>query len=275
MEIVRKRRLAEDIYEFDVKAPLIAQKAQPGHFVIVRHCEQGERIPLTIADSNQGDETIKLVCHGVGKSTKEINQLSVGDSFLDLLGPLGQPYKPEKLGTVLCVAGGLGVAPLYPKVKALKAMGNQTISIVGARSKDLLILSEEMTAVSDQIYYSTDDGSFGHEGFVTDVMRQVLSKEQVDQIIAIGPVPMMNACVKVAKEFDAPIKVSLNAVMIDGTGMCGGCRVSVGDEVKFCCTDGPTFDGHNVDFAELMGRLGFYRDKEQLSLHRCRLEEAK
>ena len=197
-----------------------------------------------------------------------------GESFLDLLGPLGQAYPIKKVGTVACVAGGLGVARLYPKAKALQQAGNRVLSMIGAQRKEMLIMTEEMAAVSDQISFSTDDGSFGYHGFVTDLLRQTLEKEDVHEIVAVGPVPMMAAATKVAKEFNVPIVVSLNALMVDGTGMCGGCRVTVGGETKFCCVDGPAFDGALVNFEELMSRQRYYRKQEQEALHRCRLEEA-
>lgn len=274
MKIIEKTELAPGIVKFLVSAPLIAEKAQPGHFIILRHKEEGERIPLTIADFDREEGTITLVCQGIGKSTVEINRMKKGDSFLDLLGPLGTPYPIKKLGTVACVAGGLGVAPLYPKAKALHKAGNKVISLIGAQRKEMLIMTEEMTAVSDKVNYSTDDGSFGHKGFVTDLLRELLSKEKVDEVVAVGPVPMMAATVKVAKEFNVPIVVSLNALMIDGTGMCGGCRVTVDGETKFCCVDGPAFDGVLVDFDEILNRQKYYRNMEKEAFHRCRLEDA-
>lgn len=274
-KILDKQELAPNIQKFVLDAPQIAAKAQPGHFVIVRHSEQGERIPLTVADFNREAGTITLVCQGVGKSTKEINRLQPGDDFLDVLGPLGTAYPIKKLGTVVCVAGGLGVAPLYPKAKALAAAGNRIISILGAQRKELLIMTEEMEAVSARVLYATDDGSAGYKGFVTGPLREVLATEKVDEVLAIGPVPMMAASVQVAKEFQAPITVSLNALMIDGTGMCGGCRVTVGGETKFCCVDGPAFDGYQVDFAGLLKRQRFYRNMEEEAEHRCRLEGGK
>jgi len=274
LKIIDKKQLAPGIMQFIVEAPLIAAKAEPGNFIILRYKEEGERIPLTIADFDRERGTITLVCQGIGKSTKEINQMQKGESFLDLLGPLGQAYPIKKVGTVACVAGGLGVAPLYPKAKALHQAGNRVLSMIGAQRKEMLIMTEEMAAVSDQISFSTDDGSFGYHGFVTDLLRQTLEKEDVHEIVAVGPVPMMAAATKVAKEFNVPIVVSLNALMVDGTGMCGGCRLTVGGETKFCCVDGPAFDGALVNFEELMSRQRYYRKQEQEALHRCRLEEA-
>lgn len=274
MKIIDKKELAPGISQFLVEAPLIAKKAEPGNFIVLRHKENGERIPLTIADFDRERGTITLVCQGIGKSTKEINQMQKGDTFLDLLGPLGTAYPIKKIGTVACVAGGLGVAPLYPKAKALHQTGNRVLSLIGAQRKEMLIMTEELTAVSDVIQFSTDDGSFGHHGFVTDLLRQALTEEEVHEIVAVGPVPMMAATVKVAKEFKVPIVVSLNALMIDGTGMCGGCRVTIGGETKFCCVDGPAFDGALVNFEELTNRQRYYHEQEQEALHRCRLEEA-
>ena len=274
VKIIDKKQLAPEIMQFLVEAPLIAKKAQPGHFIILRHRENGERIPLTIADFDREKGTITLVCQGIGKSTREINQMQVGDSFIDLLGPLGKAYPIKKLGTVVCVAGGLGVAPLYPKAKALYEAGNKVISLIGAQRKEMLIMTAEMAAISAEMHFSTDDGSFGHHGFITEPLRAVLAREKVDEVVAVGPVPMMASAVKVAQEFNVPVVVSLNALMIDGTGMCGGCRVTVGGETKFCCVDGPTFDGAAVDFQEILMRQRYYRDQEEEAIHRCKLEEA-
>jgi len=246
-----------------IKAPAIAAKAQPGHFVVVRVSETAERIPLTIADYDREQGTITLIVQEVGKSSAVINSLKVGDSFQDILGPLGTPYPIEKVGTVVGVAGGLGAAPLYPKVKALYEAGNRVIIILGAQREELLILREELAAVSHKLLVTTDDGSFGHKGLVTDVLRQVVEEEKVDEVIAIGPVPMMEACVNVTRERNIKTVVSLNAVMVDGTGMCGGCRVTVGGESKFCCVDGPAFDGLAVDFKELRQRQRYYSEQEK------------
>lgn len=261
--IIAKDNLAPRIVRLVVKAPAIAAKAQPGHFVVVRLDERAERIPLTIADFNRGQGTITLIVQEVGKSTALINQMEVGQAFADILGPLGTPYPIEKLGTVVGVAGGLGAAPLYPKIKALKEAGNRVIVILGAQRKELLILEEELRANSVELLISTDDGSYGHKGLVTDLLKQVLEREKVDEVIAIGPVPMMEACCNVTRERNVKIVVSLNAVMVDGTGMCGGCRVTVGGESKFCCVDGPAFDGLAVDFKELRQRQRYYHEQEK------------
>lgn len=271
MKILHKDHLAPNIERFIIEAPLIANKAQPGQFVVVRHSEKGERIPLTIADSDAARGNIELICQGVGKSTQEINMMEKGDEFIDVMGPLGVACPIREGGTVVCVAGGLGAAPLYPKAKALHRAGCRVITLMGAGREEMMILKDEFAAISDEVRCSTDDGSYGHRGFVTDLLRDLLEQEKVDEVIAVGPVPMMAAAVKVAKEFNVPILVSLNAVMVDGTGMCGGCRVTVGDETKFCCVDGPTFDGNAVDFRELMKRLSFYRDEERQANHRCRI----
>jgi NAD(P)H-flavin reductase len=265
LEVIAKDNLAPRIVRLVVKAPAIAAKAQPGHFVVVRLNERAERIPLTIADFNREKGTITLIIQEVGKSTALINKMELGERFLDILGPLGTPYPIEKIGTVLGVAGGLGVAPLYPKIKALYEAGNRIILVSGAQRQDLLILIEEMKEVSHELQISTDDGSFGHKGFVTDLLRKVLEREKVDEVIAIGPVPMMEASCKVTREFNVKTVVSLNAVMVDGTGMCGGCRVTVNGISKFCCVDGPAFDGLAVDFAELRQRQRYYVDQEKLA----------
>jgi ferredoxin--NADP+ reductase len=261
--IVAKDTLAPRIVRLVVKAPRIAAKAQPGHFVVVRADERTERIPLTIADYNREAGTITLIIQEVGKSTAIINGMTVGQKFADILGPLGTPYPIEKLGTVIGVAGGLGAAPLYPKVKALYEAGNRVITILGAQRRELLIFEQELGAVSHELLITTDDGSFGRKGLVTEPLKEVLDREKVDEVIAIGPVPMMDACVNVTRERNVKTVVSLNAVMVDGTGMCGGCRVNVGGESKFCCVDGPAFDGFAVDFKELRQRQRYYTEQEK------------
>ena len=268
LEIIAKEVLAPKIVKFVLTSPFIAQKAQPGHFVIVRASEKGERIPLTLADFDKTKGTITLVCQEVGRSTAEINAMEVGDKFLDVMGPLGTPYPVEKIGVVLCVAGGLGVAPLYPKVKALYEKGNTIITIMGARTKEMLIMTAEMEKISHEIYYCTDDGSFAHHGFVTDLVEKILSEKKIDEVIAIGPVPMMNAVCEITKKYGVKTVVSLNAIMIDGTGMCGGCRVTINGETKFCCVDGPAFDGHAVNFKELINRQRYYADMEKQAYSR-------
>lgn len=282
MEILAKHVLAPRIIRLVVKAPMIAAKAQPGHFVVVRLNDRAERIPLTIADFDRERGTITLIIQEVGKSTAMINRMDVGDSFADILGPLGTPYRIEKVGTVVGIAGGLGAAPLFPKVKALYEAGNRVVIIVGAQRKELLILTDELKAVCHELIIATDDGSYGIHGLVTAPLLQTLDREQVDEVIAIGPVPMMDACVRVTRERKVKTIVSLNAVMVDGTGMCGGCRVTVGGQSKFCCVDGPSFDGLAVDFAELRQRQRYYTEQEKkvyqnyqegLEGCRCRVKE--
>lgn len=263
LEIIAKDLLAPRIVRIVVKAPAIAAKAQPGHFVVVRSGERAERIPLTIADFDREAGTITLIIQEVGKSTALINKMEIGQQFPDILGPLGTPYPIGKIGTVVGVAGGLGAAPLYPKIKALYEAGNKVIVISGAQRQELLILTEEIKKVSHELLITTDDGSFGQKGLVTVPLKQVLEREKVDEVIAIGPVVMMDACCKITREFNVKTVVSLNAVMVDGTGMCGGCRVSVGGASKFCCVDGPSFDGLAVDFAELRQRQRYYSDQEK------------
>jgi ferredoxin--NADP+ reductase len=263
LEIIAKDLLAPRIVRMVVKAPAVAAKAQPGHFVVVRSGERAERIPLTIADFDREAGTITLIIQEVGKSTAFINEMEVGQQFLDILGPLGTPYPIEKVGTVVGVAGGLGAAPLYPKIKALYEIGNKVIVISGAQRQELLILTEELKKVCHEFLITTDDGSSGQKGLVTVPLRQILEREKVDEVIAIGPVPMMDACCKITREFHVKTVVSLNAVMVDGTGMCGGCRVSVGGVNKFCCVDGPAFDGLAVDFNELRQRQRYYSDQEK------------
>ncbi len=263
MKVLIKETLAPRIMKLIIEAPMIATKAEPGHFVVVRLHEKAERIPLTIADFDRNQGTITLIVQEVGKSTALINAMQPGDTFIDILGPLGTPYPITKLGTVVGVAGGLGAAPLYPKLKALAAAGNRVITIIGAQRQELLIMLDELKAVSDELIITTDDGSCGEHGLVTAPLRRILENQQIDEVIAIGPVPMMDACCQVTREFQTKTIVSLNAVMVDGTGMCGGCRVTVGGESKFCCVDGPSFDGLAVDFTELRQRQRYYGSQEK------------
>ena len=261
--VQRKEMAGGTIVLNEIEAPLIAKKAKPGQFVILKANEAGERIPLTMADTNPEKGTITIIYMVVGKSTAIFKSLKVGEGYQDVIGPLGKPTHLEKLGTVVCVGGGTGIAVLRPITQGLKEIGNNVISIIGARSKDILILEEEMQAASHKLHVCTDDGSYGHHGFVTEVLKQVLEKEDVKLVVAIGPVPMMKFVSKITKDFNVPTMVSLNPIMVDGTGMCGGCRVSVGGETKFACVDGPEFDGHKVDFDELMRRLQAYCEDEK------------
>ncbi|MDD2485005.1 MAG: sulfide/dihydroorotate dehydrogenase-like FAD/NAD-binding protein [bacterium] len=268
--------LAESIKLLVVLAPMVAAKAQAGHFVVVRNGEKGERIPLTIAGYDRQKGTITLVVQSVGKSSSEICALQEGDALTDVLGPLGHATHIERVGTVLCVAGGVGVAPVYPIAKAFKEAGNRLISVIGARSKDLIFFQTEMKAVSDVVHYTTDDGSYGLHGFVTDAVKNIVEGgEKVDKVIAIGPLPMMKAVADLTRNYGISTVVSLNALMVDGTGMCGGCRVTVGGETKFSCVDGPDFDGHKVDFAELLRRQTRFSEEEKMAYGRYRKEEHK
>jgi ferredoxin--NADP+ reductase len=273
-QIKRKKVLAPTIKLFEVAAPQIAAKALPGQFIILRIDEKGERIPLTLADFNRTQGTITLIFQEVGYTTQQLGLLNEGDLIKDLVGPLGQPSELENYGRVICVGGGVGIAPLYPITRALKEAGNEVIAIIGARGKDLLILEEEMRAASHTCYVSTDDGSYGIKGFVTDILKQVIAeKGQVARIWGIGPVVMMRALCQTTKPFNIPTIVSMNPIMVDGTGMCGACRVAVGSETKFACVDGPEFDGHLVDWDLAVRRLATYKREEQEAIaahvHQC------
>jgi ferredoxin/flavodoxin---NADP+ reductase len=262
--ILRREEMARGtVILNDLEAPLIARKARPGQFVILKAHETGERIPLTIADSDPEKGTITVIYMVVGKSTALFRDLRQGDAYQDVIGPLGRPTHIEKSGNVLCVGGGTGVAVLHPIARALKAAGNHVICVIGARTKELLIIEDKMRSASHELRICTDDGSYGHHGFVTDVVKEVLARERIAQAVAIGPVPMMKAVSAITREHALPTLVSLNPIMIDGTGMCGGCRVTVGGETRFACVDGPEFDGHQVDFAELMMRLRAYCEEEK------------
>jgi len=247
----------------EIEAPKIAAKAKPGQFVILKANEDGERIPLTMADTDRQKGTITVIYMVVGKSTALFKTLQVGDGYQDVIGPLGKPTHIEKVGTVVCVGGGTGIAVLHPITRAMKEAGNHVISIIGARSKDLLILEEQMKAASHELRVCTDDGSYGHHGFVTDVLKEIIEAGEVKQVVAIGPVPMMKFVSLITKQYDVPTLVSLNPIMVDGTGMCGGCRVTIGGKTKFACVDGPEFDGHQVDYDELMTRLQAYLEDEK------------
>ena len=262
-KIVRREELTNDVILNEIEAPLIANKAKPGQFVILKAGEDGERIPLTMAETDKDKGTITIIYMVVGKSTALFRDLQVGDSYQDVIGPLGKPTHLEKIGKVICVGGGTGVAVLHPITRALKEIGNDVTCIIGARTKDLLILEEQMQSASHDLRVCTDDGSYGHHGFVTDVMKEILEQGDIKQVVAIGPVPMMKAVSNITKDYDVELLVSLNPIMVDGTGMCGGCRVTVGGESKFACVDGPEFDGHQVDYDELMLRLQAYLEDEQ------------
>lgn len=263
-KIIKRVEMAEGtVILNEIEAPLIAKKARPGQFVILKCHEDGERIPLTMADTDPEKGTITIIYMVVGKSTALFRDLKVGDGYQDVIGPLGKPTHVENVGEVICVGGGTGVAVLHPITQAMKMAGNHVTCIIGARNKELLILEDEMRAASNELHVCTDDGSYGHHGFVTDIVKNILKSKAINQVVAIGPVPMMKAVVNITKEQNVPTLVSLNPIMIDGTGMCGGCRVSVGGETKFACVDGPEFDGLQVNFDELMLRLQAYCDEEK------------
>jgi ferredoxin/flavodoxin---NADP+ reductase len=263
-KIVKREEMAEGtVILNEIEAPLIAKKAKPGQFVILKANEDGERIPLTMADTDPDRGTITIIYMVVGKSTALFKTLKEGDGFQDVTGPLGKPTHLEKVGKVVCVGGGTGVAVLHPITRALKQVGNDVTCIIGARTKDLLILESQMKSASHDLKVCTDDGTYGHHGFVTDVLKDALEGGDVKLVVAIGPVPMMRAVANLTRPYEVKTLVSLNPIMIDGTGMCGGCRVSVGGETKFACVDGPEFDGHQVNFDELMLRLQAYCEEEK------------
>ncbi len=266
-KIVNRKEMAQGtIILNEIEAPRISRKAKPGQFVILQADETGERIPLTMADTNPDKGTITIIYMVVGKSTARFKELKIGDEFYALIGPLGKPTHIEKVGKVVCVGGGTGIAVLHPITRALKEAGNDVTTILGSRSYDLLIMEEQMRAASTQLHICTDDGSHGHHGFVTDVLKEVLEKNDIKLVVAIGPIPMMKFCSLITKEKNVKTYVSLNPIMVDGTGMCGCCRVTVGNKTKFACVDGPEFDGHAVDFDELAKRLASYLDDERESL---------
>lgn len=265
--IVEARFLAPDIKLLKIKAPLIARKRKAGQFVIVRVQEHGERIPLTIADSDLALGTITIIVQGIGKTTKQINLLNAGDVLLDVVGPLGNPSDIRPFGTVVVIGGGVGTAIAYPTAVALKEVGNCVLSIVGARSKELVIMEEEMRATSDELFMVTDDGSYGQQGLVTDKLRGLIEAgRSIDHVLAIGPIPMMQAVAEVTRPHKIATTVSLNPIMVDGTGMCGGCRVLVGNQSRFACVEGPEFNAHAVDFRTLAQRNKLYRPQEQAAL---------
>lgn len=265
--IVEAKPLAPAVKQFKIYAPEIAKKRRPGQFIVLRINEEGERIPLTIADADPAAGTITIIFQEVGKSTEHLGKLKAGESITDLIGPLGVPTHIEKYGTVVCIGGGIGIAPVYPIAKALREAGNTVISIIGARSKNLLILEEEMAKVSHTLKISTDDGSYGYHGFVSDVLQDLLEEGvHMDLVVAIGPVPMMRAVCNVTRNHKIKTIVSLNPIMVDATGMCGACRVTVGGRTRFVCVDGPEFDGHEVNFAELVKRQRAYLEQEKIAL---------
>ena len=264
--IVKREEMAHGtIVLNEIEAPQIAKKAKPGQFVILVVNETGERIPLTMAEVDKERGTITIIYMIVGKSTRVFSTLKVGDGYKDVVGPLGEPTHIENFGTVVCVGGGTGTAVLHPITRGMYEAGNNVISIIGSRTKDYLIMEEQMAKVSHEVRICTDDGSKGRHGFVTEELEEILKAQKVDLVVAIGPVPMMKFVSILTKKYDTPTMVSLNPIMIDGTGMCGGCRVTIGGKTKFACVDGPEFDGHQVDYDGLIRRLGAYQVEEQHS----------
>jgi len=273
--IVEKELIAPGVTRVVIDAPNIARKRKPGQFVIIRLYEEGERIPLTIADADPDSGTITVIAQRTGKSTAYLETMPAEQGILDVVGPLGHPTEIENVGTVLIVGGGIGVAPVLPIAQGFKNTGNRVISVIGARSKELIILEDEMRRASDSLYVITDDGTSGRKGFVTDVVKELVDGgERFGLAVAIGPIPMMAAVCKLTKEYGIHTIVSLNALMVDGTGMCGACRVTVGGETKFTCVDGPEFDGHKVDFTELMHRLSMFREMDKKAMESYEQENA-
>ena len=274
--ITEKIYLSENVVKMVVEAPDVAKKRKAGQFIVLMTHEKGERIPLTIVDSDEKKETITIIFQIVGKTTTCLAEMNEGDNLFAVLGPLGHPTEIKNFGTAVCIGGGVGIGVVYPVIKALKEAGNKVISIIGARTKDILILEDEIRAISDELIVATDDGSYGVHGFVTKVLQDLIdSGEKIDIAFAIGPVPMMKFLCDVTKPYGIKTIVSLNPIMVDATGMCGACRVSVGGETRFACVDGPEFDGHKVDFNLLMNRLRTYIDQEKTAMedHRCKCND--
>lgn len=272
-KILLKEKLSDSVYKMKLEAGLIAEERKAGQFIILQIDEDlGERIPLTIADADKDEGTITIIFQVVGLTTEELSKLNVGDEIPVLVGPLGNPTHIKNHGTVVCVGGGIGVAPLHPIAQALKEAGNKVITIIGARNKDLIIMEDEMKNIADEFIICTDDGSYGRKALVTEPLKEICEREEKpDFVIAIGPPVMMKFCAETTRPYDVYTEVSLNTIMVDGTGMCGGCRINVGGEVKFVCVDGPEFDGHKVDFNNMMARLNSYKEIEQ-EKHACYLE---
>lgn len=266
-KIVSKDQFSDCVYRMAIDAPRIAKTRKAGQFIALRVDEEGERIPLTICDADPVKGTVSIVFQAVGKSTMKLARLNEGEHIMDFVGPLGRATHIEKFGTVVCIGGGIGIAPVYPIAKALREAGNTVLSIIGARTKDLLILEEEMRKVSNALKVSTDDGSYGYHGFVSDILQDVIDEgTHIDQVVAIGPVPMMRVICNVTRNKNIKTIVSLNPIMVDASGMCGACRVTVGGKTRFVCVDGPEFDGHQVDFAELVKRQRAYLEQEKQAM---------
>lgn len=275
-KILKKQVLSPDVLLFELDAKRIAKKAEPGQFIILRVDDDGERVPLTIADFDREKGSITIIFQEIGASTRQLGALNEGDSILDLVGPLGTKTHIEPdMGAIVCIGGGIGVAPVYPIARGMKEKGNEVISIMGAKNKDILIFEKEMRAVSDEVFVTTDDGSYGIKGFVTTALQQIIDRgTKIAEVIAIGPVVMMRSVAEATRPYNIPTVVSLNPIMVDGTGMCGGCRVQVGEETKFACVDGPEFDAHKVDFKGLMARQRMYKEQEKDAVeHICRCEQ--
>ena len=276
-KILKRQDLTPNIHLYKFEAPEVALKARPGQFVVIRIDEKGERIPLTVADWDEKEGSVTVVCMEVGTTTRRLATLGTGDVIADFVGPLGKPTEIEKFGTVCCVSGGFAVAVIMPIARALQQAGNRVISILGARNKELLFWEDELRGVSDELIVTTDDGSYGRKGLVTEPLKELLEgKDKLDRVIAIGPSIMMKFCALTTKPFEVDTVVSLNPIMVDGTGMCGCCRVSVGGVTRFACVDGPDFDGHQVDWDLLLARQKTYLDEEKRSLEQwqCQCDEA-
>lgn len=268
-KIVKKEMLNPSIVLMDVYAPDIAKTCKAGQFIVLRIDEVGERIPLTIADFFPDEGLVRIVTQAVGYTSRKLMNMNEGDSFLDFIGPLGKESEVENYGTVLCICGGLGIAPMFPIARELKNAGNRVITVIGARSKDLLIWEDVLKEVSDEVHVTTDDGSYGRKGLVTDVSKEILEREKIDHAWAIGPVIMMKYSALLTKEYNVPTIVSMNPIMVDGTGMCGACRLEVDGKTVFACVDGPEFDGHQVNWDLSMRRMNIYKAKEEIALEKA------
>lgn len=270
-KIISKRELCTNQYELVIDAPYVVRNARAGQFIILRVEENGERIPLTIADVNKDKGELTIVFMAVGYTTKKLAELKVGDCLIDLAGPLGKPTDIKKYGTVVCLAGGYGAAPCYLISKAFKEAGNKVYMIMGARNKDLIFWQEKMKSACDELFITTDDGSLGEKGFVTQVLDRIMNSEKVDYAIAVGPMPMMRAVANMTRDKGIYTEASMNPIMVDGTGMCGACRLTVDGETKFACVDGPDFDAHKIDFDEIINRCKIYKDEEKKRSENCNL----
>ncbi len=271
-KILEKEKLSAEVFRMVIEAPYIARSRKPGLFIILQQGgDYSERIPLTIADADAEKGSITIIFQAVGEGTHHLAMLEVGEAIENVLGPLGQPTNLQKYGRVVGVGGGIGAAPLHPIMQGMKEMGNELKIIVGARTQELIIMEEEMKKLTDELILCTDDGSYGRKALVTEPLKELCETWKPDMVVAIGPPVMMKYCALTTKEYDVPIIVSLNTIMIDGTGMCGGCRVTVGDETKFVCVDGPEFDGHLVDWDNMLLRLGTFKDEEEEAHHRCHI----